>query len=959
MQTIKIIKISEGVFKHILTEDTGAQYVFYNTKNTEISIDVDHFSITSANRTRSIDVENIRVFQTNEDNEIDFSTLDELVVVLVDLQYPPLFEAQNNSGGISQIPFTGVIHVDGNLGNDETGNGNINAPYETFQKALDVAENGNLILLAKFDYTGNFVANCDVIIRPLGKVEIFGTITSEYDFSIEGINVICEVAGSPINLVGNGNTSQIIDCDLFSSVDSGTPALVVTGSGGSLYVKGGTLRTAKGSEGNGYLRINSDTLITLDNVDTDLGDDNVNYGIIVSENCNLRILAGTKIDGQYYNPDGGTVEVFAGATLMKVPSSATAMIIGTANTFHVATIYPGVICNSSSVPAFVGDGVLRTSGGIIFPIDYNRLGAFESTLEVTSIPTTPLQLASNLKIVTDSYNVTKQDATIIFQGTDPDSSVNMLASSGNQGAIVNILNDSPNPLYVPGLAEGVFGLLMPNESASYQATDEGSWKKIGGFSPLKLAKTWWVAKNGNDDGTGNITSPFLTIQKAHDVASLGDRIVVCSGEYVENFTSNKILTIQGFGGIVTINGNTIYGTDANTGDPAAVFENLNFTCSSGKTFESNNFDLTNLIIRNCTIKNSDPAGAQALSFVNYVSSSSLELQNVKLDLDYGADGQGYLNLEGSFACIIDGVKTGIADGIEILGLNRNTTGSFYINNSDLKGTFFNQGSNSDTKISNSKIYAGSALALYNNNCGGTIKSDNTIWGDPSVPDGYTIQLDGTTCVLEQNGGKIYGNTSFFNDCYGKLFKTQIKTLATNPIAVSSTVNRSETINCVFDTISADFAVEAIVYGALHLDANSVFTNQALPFHPDLNGGSGVNIAPMAKIGVSEIPLTSSLKNGLFEFHDNILFFTKNNERKPFVFDRFVTGEIPVGTIDGINTTFTLSNTPMLNSEVVYLDTVVQPHVRLIRGIHYTILGAEINFLVAPIIDSTPLVDYRW
>jgi hypothetical protein len=90
MQSLKIIKISEGVFKHVLTEDSEGQYIFYNTKNTELSIDLDLFSITISNRTRSIDIENIRVFENNEDNELDFESLDELVVVLANLQYPLL-----------------------------------------------------------------------------------------------------------------------------------------------------------------------------------------------------------------------------------------------------------------------------------------------------------------------------------------------------------------------------------------------------------------------------------------------------------------------------------------------------------------------------------------------------------------------------------------------------------------------------------------------------------------------------------------------------------------------------------------------------------------------------------------------------------------------------------------------------------------------------------------------------
>ena len=42
-----------------------------------------------------------------------------------------------------------------------------------------------------------------------------------------------------------------------------------------------------------------------------------------------------------------------------------------------------------------------------------------------------------------------------------------------------------------------------------------------------------VAKQGNDKNDGSISAPFLTIQKAADLASAGDTVIVHEGEYRE------------------------------------------------------------------------------------------------------------------------------------------------------------------------------------------------------------------------------------------------------------------------------------------------------------------------------------------------------------------------------------------------------------------------------------------
>ena len=97
MQTLKIIKISEGVFKHILVEESGIEHAFYNTKETKLSIDLGTFSISSAGQNRSFTVQNIQVFAIDAVNPTNTETLDDLVNVLATLKYPPLLESQSST----------------------------------------------------------------------------------------------------------------------------------------------------------------------------------------------------------------------------------------------------------------------------------------------------------------------------------------------------------------------------------------------------------------------------------------------------------------------------------------------------------------------------------------------------------------------------------------------------------------------------------------------------------------------------------------------------------------------------------------------------------------------------------------------------------------------------------------------------------------------------------------------
>lgn len=68
---------------------------------------------------------------------------------------------------------------------------------------------------------------------------------------------------------------------------------------------------------------------------------------------------------------------------------------------------------------------------------------------------------------------------------------------------------------------------------------------------------------------------------------------------------------------------------------------------------------------------------------------------------------------------------------------------------------------------------------------------------------------------------------------------------------------------------------------------------------------------------------------------------------------FVQRETPSGTINGTNTSFTLSTTPIIGTEEVYLNGLAQYQTE-----DYTISGATITYLVAPVAGDILRVNYR-
>lgn len=101
MQTLKIFKISEGVFKHVLNDENNTENIFFNTKDTKLSIDLGTIVIGVGSKTRVFRVEDIEVYNIDAVTPTATATLDDLVTVLAALKYPPLLESQSNGNVVA------------------------------------------------------------------------------------------------------------------------------------------------------------------------------------------------------------------------------------------------------------------------------------------------------------------------------------------------------------------------------------------------------------------------------------------------------------------------------------------------------------------------------------------------------------------------------------------------------------------------------------------------------------------------------------------------------------------------------------------------------------------------------------------------------------------------------------------------------------------------------------------
>lgn len=93
--------------------------------------------------------------------------------------------------------------------------------------------------------------------------------------------------------------------------------------------------------------------------------------------------------------------------------------------------------------------------------------------------------------------------------------------------------------------------------------------------------------------------------------------------------------------------------------------------------------------------------------------------------------------------------------------------------------------------------------------------------------------------------------------------------------------------------------------------------------------------------------------GLTSAANKVPYFTGSGTAAMF---QLVTGEVPSGDLDGVDTTYTLANTPIAGSVALWLNGM---RLYVGAGNDYTISGSTITFADAPVSGDIILADYRF
>jgi hypothetical protein len=262
----------------------------------------------------------------------------------------------------------------------------------------------------------------------------------------------------------------------------------------------------------------------------------------------------------------------------------------------------------------------------------------------------------------------------------------------------------------------------------------------------------------------------------------------------------------------------------------------------------------------------------------------------------------------------------------------------------------------DGAIDNSKVAAGANIATSKLADGANfIKRDGTVpfTGDQSLGGNKLTNL-GTPSANGDAATKSYVDTALAS--LNSLFDTKPSAQA----ATTGNINLSNPGTSTFDGVSLSNGNILFVRAQTVAAENGLYT---------FNGSSSALTRIDAMDAWTEIPGAFFAVEEGSTYVDTLWLCTANQggtlgttsitfqqvNSAGLAASNFVDKEIPSGSINGSNTTFTLADTPVAGSEHVYLNGVLQESG---SGNDYTISGATITMLTAPLTGEKLRVSYR-
>ncbi|MEW6039932.1 MAG: hypothetical protein AB1633_00225 [Elusimicrobiota bacterium] len=212
----------------------------------------------------------------------------------------------------------------------------------------------------------------------------------------------------------------------------------------------------------------------------------------------------------------------------------------------------------------------------------------------------------------------------------------------------------------------------------------------------------------------------------------------------------------------------------------------------------------------------------------------------------------------------------------------------------------------------------------------TTNSGNVV-GPASSTDNAIARFDGTTGKVLQNSGVTIDDTGSVNIPIGQSYKINGAALNQDNIGDGTTYKQYSDAE---KTKLAGIETAADVTDAANVGSS-------------INGATAkASLVDGDKFAIIDSEATNVLKTSLWSVIKSAI--------KTWLMGLYVCREVPSGTKNGTNTAFTLANTPVSGTEMVFLNGLLQNGG---AGNDYTISTVTITFAVAPISTDTILVTY--
>jgi len=210
-------------------------------------------------------------------------------------------------------------------------------------------------------------------------------------------------------------------------------------------------------------------------------------------------------------------------------------------------------------------------------------------------------------------------------------------------------------------------------------------------------------------------------------------------------------------------------------------------------------------------------------------------------------------------------------------------------------------------------------------------NSGNVVGPGSSTDNAVARFDGTTGKVVQNSGVTIDDTGSVNIPTGQVYKINGSALTQDNIGDGVTYKQYSTTE---KTKLAGIETAADVTDAVNVGSS-------------INGATAkASLVDADKFAIIDSEASNVLKTSLWSVIKSTL--------KTWIMGLYVCREVPSGTKNGSNTDFTLANTPVSGSEMVFLNGILQ---NAGAGNDYTISTVTITFAVAPISSDTILVTY--